>query len=216
MNISGLDVAVQALLDVSKEAPMIGPVVGLIKRFYDCYHIYRGNKEDILVLNKILEICMCWLNRIAPSISSSTEEVILLALNELALAVENASKAVEHLQSMFCNNSVLLGTFVATEQQKIITEQSNSLNKSLNLFLTTLSGIQSMRMLEEEKNATMKELHKILQPETFKHIIEDHLHRFQDGSREWLHSEVQEWINTDINQRLFLLLSDAGTLYCNY
>jgi len=210
LEINPANVATRILLDIGTETPIIGPVMGLFKHFYDSYNDYKGNKEDLIGLKNILEICLCWLKRITPSINNSNEDVILLALQELSFSIENASIAIESLQRMLDTNGVLLGTFLATEQQNIITKQTNSLNKSLNLFLTTLSGIYSMRMLEEEKNIKMKELYKLLQPETFKHIIEDHLHHFQNGSREWLHSEIQEWSISNDNFRLFLLLSEGG------
>jgi hypothetical protein len=178
-------VVVPAVMSLAKEIPIIGRISNLLSKVGD---VVQGMQDqDGLVQDLRDEIMNV---REALQFSQETSQYDGLDLTEsrpllrLKESIEDALKALSDIS----NRGKFLGVIFFEPDNNKIKGRISNLKETLQSFC---QSVPLYRERVEHQQRMRKLLHY---PKVFHSAIQDHLSRFQPGSRQWLFEEVNHWL----------------------
>ncbi|RYH29099.1 hypothetical protein EON65_09725 [archaeon] len=191
--------SLKGVVALGKTAPLVGPVVGAVLQFWQCYETMGAAAADFQQLQKQVDLATDWLVLAAPLLTSRGMSAVLLKeIQGLCAAVQHATQLVEAIgrrvgQEKSAVNS--LYNFVLSSEDKATIEQCrDELYKAVESFKSSFPAEERLRNMAD----TCSKLFKLLdEPILFDATIQLKLRECMAGSREWLHEEVGRWLDQD-------------------
>lgn len=206
--------AIPGLLALADKAPIVGPVAGLLARFYEAYERVQTNGQQYKELRRRVDYCTKYVTQCAlyldrligpaqseekiDEIVTGAKELVQLpydALAECILECGELLKRLKYRQEKASIGGSLANYVLSAEDEKELQSCSEDLSRTLAELANAISSSAAMRREIVERVDVMQRLAAVLKPQYYEDIEVE----FHPDTREWLHDSVSSWLTREQN-----------------
>ena len=191
------------VLEVASSVPWVGPVAGILLKFYNAFKGMQDNMEAFVELKDRLDDAVLWLREVVPKMQHMDSQIVEKTLRNLVAATDTGTSYIEAVGKRLNadrRRSIgdrIKGMILSDVDMQKIAAVTKSVEKAVADLRQTIPAILLMQQQAMSMSSSkLKELEKLLNPIRFDSEVNTHLDVFVKGSREWLFEETMQCLDT--------------------